>query len=225
MNAMNPAPQAPYATILQYWHQPHPAFTSGQDARSSENALLVLMYGSLEKAARFGWLNAGRTLIDKTYLRILWATQGLESAGTSFDELAARLDGFIRTELKSRWDDLDKLEHEERHQLTLHLVEQMQTQVFQSSERLNCTTWLLFFLCPQLPVFPYANTRRASCDYGAWHPECRQRLINLIPRFCNKTPKSCHGSAQEQQVVTRLLAQGDWWPRRMLAQQMRNAVA
>ncbi|UTW11372.1 hypothetical protein [Marinobacterium rhizophilum] len=223
MNARILAPQAPATAPLQSWHQPHPAFTSGKDARSSENALLVLMYGSLDKAARFDWLNAGRTLIDKTYLRILWATQGLEPTGISFDELASRLDGFIRTELQPRWDSLAELDHDGRHELAQLLLEQLQVQVFQSPGQLESATSVLFFLCPQLPVFlcrDAANTEaEAVIDYPGWHQSCRQRLALLLPLSCSSAPSARYGTAQEQQLITRLLAQSDWWPRRLLAEQ------
>jgi hypothetical protein len=222
MNAPFAAPQAFETALLQSWHQPHPAFTSGKDSRSSENALLVLMYGSLDKAARFGWLNAGRTLIDKTYLRILWATQGLEPTGISFDELASRLDAFIRRELQTCWDFLDSLEHEARHEQAKRLVERLQAQVFQSSGQLESATAVLFFLCPQLPVFLYTKSPNTQAepvtDYPAWHRGCRQRLVPLLPLGRN-TPSARYGTAQEQQLITRLLAQSDWWPRRLLARQ------
>lgn len=223
MNALSPAPQAPHTALLHYWQQPHPDFTSGKDARSSENALLVLMYGGLEKAARYGWLNAGRTLVDKTYLRILWMTQQLAPTGVSFDELASRLDGFIRRELQPRWDNLDGLEHDSRHELAQALVEQLQAQVFQSTDQLESATTVLFFLCPQLPVFIYTKAPGAqtepATDYPRWHQSCRQRLIPLLPRACSSTPSAHYGTAQEQQLITRLLSQTDWWPRRLLSQQ------
>nr|WP_067291549.1 hypothetical protein [Marinobacterium profundum] len=220
MNALSPAPQAVAIELPQSWQQPHPDFTSGLDARSSENALLVLMYGGLEKAARYGWLNAGRTLIDKTYLRILWITQQLAPTGISFDELASRLDGFIRRELQPRWDELDSLEHDARHELAIALVEEFQAQVFQGTDQLEAATSVLFFLCPQLPVFRYTDPQSVpASDYPAWHQSCRQRLIALLPQVCSTTPFAHYGTAQEQQLITRLLAQSDWWPRRLLSQQ------
>jgi hypothetical protein len=223
MNALSPVvPQAATIELLRNWQQPHPDFTSGQDDRSSENALLVLLYGGLEKAARYGWLNTGRTLVDKTYLRILWVTQRLAPTGISFDELAARLDGFIRRELQPHWDTLDGLEHHARHELAQVLVEQLQAQVFQSTAQLESATALLFFLCPQLPVFAYESTTNAgnipATDYPGWHQSCRQRLIALLPQACGTTPSATYGTVQEQQLITRLLAQSDWWPRRLLAQ-------
>jgi hypothetical protein len=48
------------SSIDANWSSPSPLVGSGFDSRSSDNALLAIMYGSLERASRFGWLNAGR---------------------------------------------------------------------------------------------------------------------------------------------------------------------
>ena len=66
-----------HSATLRRWQAPFPGFTSGQDPRTSDNALLVLTYGGLDQAARHAWLNAGRRLIDKTYVEILRHVQGL----------------------------------------------------------------------------------------------------------------------------------------------------
>jgi hypothetical protein len=224
MIAMQPAPQAPDSAILERWSQPHPYFTSGTDMRSSDNALLVLLYGGLEKASRYGWLNAGRTLIDKTYLRILWITQQLEPPGISFDELASRLDGFIRAELQPVWDTLAELEHEERHALAVTLVARVQAQVFQRDDQLASASVLLFFLCPQLPVFVYRQGGE-NADYVSWHQTCRRRLANVLPLVGHAVPSPSYGTAQEQLLISRLLNQGDWWVRRLLTQQSYPASA
>ncbi len=93
--------------LHQAWQQPHPAFASGLDSRSSDNALLLQCYGSLVRAAGHDWQNGGRTLVDKTYLRILGDCAALDYQGLTTDELAARLDGFVRRELAPRWTSLD----------------------------------------------------------------------------------------------------------------------
>ena len=73
----NIALEAAHARALDRWARPFPGFTSGHDPRTSDQGLLTCLYGSLEHAARHEWLNAGRRLIDKTYLGMLWHVQDL----------------------------------------------------------------------------------------------------------------------------------------------------
>ncbi len=55
-----------YSVALTRWQTPFSGFTSGHDNRTSDKALLTLVYGGLEHAANHEWLNAGRRLIDRT---------------------------------------------------------------------------------------------------------------------------------------------------------------
>jgi len=69
--------KAAHAVALARWETPFPGFASGHDPRTSDNALLTLLYGGLVHAADHDWLNAGRRLIDKTYIDMLWHVQDL----------------------------------------------------------------------------------------------------------------------------------------------------
>ncbi|MBS7690637.1 hypothetical protein I0E98_09845 [Pseudomonas lalucatii] len=162
------------------WQQPHPAFAAGRDARSSDNGLLLTCYGNLARAAGAAWQNAGRTLIDKTYLRMLGDRAGLDFLGLSADELAARLDGFIRRELAPRWVQLDEWRGGEGLEPALALLEAGNRALFDDDSGQRATSWLLFYLCPQLPLLPMPAG-------AAQRPGCSAR------RSCRPSCRCCHG--------------------------------
>ncbi|MFC6671034.1 hypothetical protein [Marinobacterium aestuariivivens] len=199
------------------WQQPHPSFSSGRDPRSSENAMLVLFYGSLEKAARYGWLNAGRTLVDKTYLRILWTARALPGNGLSFDEMAARLDSFIRAELQPQWVQLAQPGATERDIRAIELVETARLQLFGPASDADAASEVLFFLCPQLPVFPCRGI--GAGRYAGFHQGCLQQLRALKDQ--DECPTAGYGQPRERELIDTLLAQSDWWPRRLLVEELR----
>ncbi len=214
--------------LQQRWHQPHPAFASGRDLRSSDRGLLQLLYGGMAHGHRYQWHNGGRTLIDKTYLAILWAAQELPPLSISFERLAANLDSFIREQLSPAWDTLGDLEHEERHQRALELVEAAAGQLFGSQDNPTAASHLLLFLCPQLPVFPYSEAHRQAAmaltpthpilGYADYHRACRTLLAQRLP--CLQPLQAKLPAATEISGLNRLLMHGDWWPRRLLAQQL-----
>jgi len=204
--------------VLERWQRPHPDFVSGRDPRSSDNALLALFYGSLERAARYDWLNAGRTLIDKTYLRILWTAEGLSTRGLSFDEMASRLDSFIRTALQPDWETWAELPETARRQAAADLVEQARRRIFATDADTGSASALLFFLCPQLPVFPGAV---AGPEYEA-HLHRNLDWLRLQPCLREiPAPEVHYGQEREQTPIRALLADTDWWPRRLLLMQQR----
>jgi len=206
---------------LARWQRPHPDFASGHDSRSSENGLLNLFYGSLARAARYEWLNAGRTLVDKTYLRILWTSCEMTPVATTFDQLASNLDGFIRNEITPRWEQMDELDHDQRHQLAIELVERAAQEVFPGNPNWQAASMLLFFLCPQLPVFPWHPSLHAlsnsdtATDYLAYHQPCRQLLARRLPHS-GSAPKAEQGDERQCKEIDQRLSRGDWWQRRCL---------
>jgi hypothetical protein len=198
--------------LRRAWSQPHPAFASGMDARSSENALLLQFYGSLAKAAGFGWQNAGRTLVDKTYLRIMKDCFGLDFQGLSEDELAARLDGFIRQELAPRWEEILESCRTEGLPLAAKLLKACSLTLFASDRVQTATRQLLFFLCPQLPQMPCPG----ETDRGAeedW--QIYQALLSQLPVLTR--PQQFAGDAHQQALIRQLIEGSDWWCRRVLA--------
>lgn len=198
--------------LRQAWQQPHPAFASGMDARSSENALLLQLYGSLAKAAGCGWQNAGRTLIDKTYLRILKDCSGLDFQGLSVDELAARLDGFIRQELTPRWGQITESRGAEGLPLATELLEACSLALFASAHVHRATRQLLFYLCPQLPLVPCPSDSQQSSDEQLQAYQTLLPQLPVLPR-----PQQFAGDAQQQALIRQLIEGSDWWRRRVLA--------
>lgn len=190
------------------WQQPHPAFASGTDPRSSDNALLLQFYGSLAKAAGFGWQNGGRTLVDKTYLRILKDCAGLDFQGVSVDELAGRLDGLIRRELIPRWAQIAESRGAEGLQLATELLEACYQALFDSPRAQASASHLLFYLCPQLPLLPW----HAHGDEPWLVGLERLSQLPVLPR-----PQQFAGDAQQQALIRQLIEGSDWWRRRVLA--------
>jgi hypothetical protein len=198
--------------LRQAWQQPHPAFASGNDARSSENALLLQLYGSLVKAAGCGWQNAGRTLVDKTYLRILKDCSGLDFQGLSVDELAARLDGFIRQELAPRWGQIAESRGAEGLPLATELLDACSLALFASAQVHRATRQLLFYLCPQLPLLPCPSDSQQSSDEQLQAYQTLLPQLPVLPR-----PQQFAGDAQQQALIRQLIEGSDWWRRRVLA--------
>lgn len=220
------------AELIDRWTLPHPQFSSGKDLRSSDQGIFELFYGAMEQAARYEWQNGGRTLVDKTYLAILWATQELETPCIGFERLASNLDQFIRHNIVERWEELSELDHEARHQLAIEWVQAASGQLFGSQRNDSQATSILMFLCPQLPIFLYSDNHRQSVQallpqqpidsYADYHQACRQLLALNLPFICAApTPTT----AANQPNLCSLLSQTDWWPRRLLAQQIRSQAA
>ncbi|MBA1202813.1 hypothetical protein G7009_13795 [Pseudomonas capeferrum] len=198
--------------LRQTWLQPHRAFASGMDARSSENALLLNFHGSVAKAAGLGWQNAGRTLVDKTYLRILKDCFGLDFLGFSEDELAARLDGFIRQELAARWVQIAGNCGAEGLQLADQLLKACNLALFASEHVQTPTRQLMFYLCPQLPQLPYLSEPQKSIDNPLQTYQALLATLPVLPR-----PRQFAGDAHQQALIRQVIEGSDWWPRRVLA--------
>ena len=217
--------------LHQRWNQPDPRFGSGTDPRTSEEGLLTHFYGGMCRHARFNWHNGGRTLIDKTYLAMLWQALALPTLGISFDTLAANLDNFIRQQLAPRWDQWAELAHEERHELAVDLVELAASQLFGSRYSATAASYLLLFLCPQLPVFAFSNAlcRAVRSDrdgelldgYRGYHRACRELLARDLPLLC-QIPNPVNDSNFKHDSW---LNDGDWWPRRLQAELLCQLVA
>lgn len=234
MNSLNQQIDSTNAELVRRWTQPHPDFASGHDPRSSDQSLLEVFYGGLENAARYQWQNAGRTLIDKTYLAILWAALELEEPALGFERLASNLDNFIRDKLTECWSEFEELDHEARHQIAVELVTDASEQLFASQNNEGYASSILFFLCPQLPIFPYSDNHRQSVggllaqsgkgdsidSYSDYHQACRQLLALNLP-FLGTVPAPS-ALPSKTANLNAVLRQTDWWQRRLLAQQILN---
>lgn len=223
-----------HTSTLQHsgWNTPSPLVGSGHDARSSENGLLAIMYGSLEYASRFEWLNAGRTLVDKTYINILWQAADLPFNGVDRTRMASNLDAFIRAHLQPLWHEFEHLTHDEKHQLTIDLITRAANDIFGTDYQEEAASWLLYYLCPQLPVFPMSDTLiNAVADahgksvlngYAGYHQVCRQQFSHLLPHIHSSAPAAEYGTPREVEVIDQMLRGCDWWQRRCLVHHILN---
>ncbi len=188
--------------LCTHWQHPNPLFAGGNDHRSSENSLLLLFYGNLHKAAGYNWQNAGRTLIDKTYLRILGLCTDMDMQGLSTDELAARLDSFIRRELMPRWQLVRQSHGSEGLELAQELLDSAGHALFEAPSMHKQTSQILFYLCPQLPLL--VSEQPLAC----------QEQLNTLPVL--PRPLTFAGDAQQQALIRQLIEGSDWWRRRVL---------
>lgn len=220
--------------ISNNWATPSPLVGSGHDARSSENGLLSIMYGSLERASRFDWLNAGRTLVDKTYINILLQAAELDANGVTTTELASRLDAFVRAELEPLWAEFEGLEHDPKHQLAVELVDKCAATVLGSGHQPEAASWLLYYLCPQLPVFPMHAALKAELaakqdltvdsDYADFHAACRRQFARALPHIHSPAPAALYGDKRELEIINQILRGSDWWQRRCFLQHLITAA-
>ncbi|WP_421870552.1 hypothetical protein [Motiliproteus sp.] len=208
-------------TLRRRWNRPHPGFGSGNDLRTSDAGLLQSLYGNMERASHFQWLNGGRTLIDKTYLAMLCAALELDAPWIGFDKVAANLDNFIREELAPCWSELDELEHEARHELSINLVEKACETLFGSQKNAVFASQLLLFLCPQLPIFAVTGQQQSEhFSYREYHQQCRNQMALNLPLLASQPlPKLLPSTANLGALLTRT----DWWVRRLQTQLQQQA--
>ncbi|MCW8886999.1 MAG: hypothetical protein OQK12_17370 [Motiliproteus sp.] len=220
---------------LSDWTQPSERVGSGQDDRSSQNGLLSIFYGSLDKASQYNWLNAGRTLVDKTYINILKQSEDLPSIGVDSHHVATELDRFIREELQPIWQEIDHLDHTGKQALTLTLLDKAADRLFGSDRQENHASWLLFYLCPQLPIFPYgpllnqalSNRLHQESVFENYHPYYRgscELFTRMLPNLVSEQPPAWYGDKSQQQSVNRLKSGSDWWQRHRFIRQLEKSV-
>ena len=212
------------------WCRANAAVGSGFDSRSSDNGLLSIMYGSVERASHFNWLNAGRTLVDKTYIHLLLQAKKLPGLGVTHHDIAPQLELFVRANLQPIWADIEKMSVIKKQELATRLVNLAASTLFGSSHQAEAASWLLFYLCPQLPIFPITDYlddaliqnnavtpsgkpyQGINCyqDYQVAAQalyEKLQPLIQCVP------PTANYGNEKEQAMVNSLLVSSDWWKR------------
>jgi len=209
------------AVALQRWQNPNPDCATGNDPRSSDNGLLLLFHGRLAHAADYAWQNAGRTLVDKTYLRILFSGAALDYQGLSVDELAARLDAFIREQLVPRWDAL--AENPEAGPRG-HLIESLEAGLFGEPGNGEVGSQILFWLCPRLPLLPQSRATLRGLELladgqlgldASDYQHAGTALLRELPVL--PAPRHFAGNPDEQRRIRQLIENSDWWRRRVLA--------
>ena len=221
---------------LRRWQAPWPGFTSGRDLRSSDNALLVHVYGGLVHAAGHEWLNAGRRLIDKTYIDILWHVQHLTTLQTCRPEqIAAALDEFIRDDIEPVWDGLADLDATHQAELASRWVADMAQRCFGSLHSEPAASRLLFFLCPILPLFNLSRGHLLALqqlghsaqgeDFRAYATAADRAYRELssslraLPR-----PAPAFGDTGHRRLTQQLLDDSDWWQRRVFDELLRQTA-
>ncbi len=154
--------------FLTCWQQPNPKFATGFDKRSSDRGLLEIIYGCYCHAQRNQWQNAGRALIDKTYLKILWHCYCELSPEPDYTLLSQRLDNLLRTDFPKQLETVQRSSSDDE---LLSLIESTAIQLGLSDQAHN-VSWLLFFLCPQLDIIPFSE------NISDWQNEIVNRLEN-----------------------------------------------
>ena len=197
---------------------------------------MTLLYGGLEHAANYNWLNAGRRLIDKTYIDMLWHVQGLtDLRSVRPEQIAAALDPFIIDVIRPAWLDLPHLTDSERLEISISWVEQMAGRCFGSVYSEAASSRLLFFLAPMLPVFNQSRGHHMAldkighrpCNHGhrafaqaAWsaYQEFLPSLADLPP------PAPAATDPQHRMLISNLLSRTDWWARRVFDHWLREYI-
>ncbi len=216
---------------LLKWSQPNLRVGGGHDARSSLNGLLAVFYGSVEKASQFNWLNAGRTLVDKTYLDILWQAAQLPKLGVPSQTMASELDRFVRAELEPIWQEIEHFDHTQKQQQADALIKIAADNIFGSGYQEECASWLLYYLCPQLPVFPFneqlneALTKRLhltelATDYQQYSNRCCDLYSRMLPKMDDAKPEAKYGDKRDLAAIKQLMKASDWWQRQMFISQL-----
>jgi len=209
------------------WQNPFPGFASGFDKRTSDNALLVQFYGGLTHAANHEWLNAGRRLIDKTYINMLWHVQSLlPMYACNSERISTALDNFILEHIRPIWSELSDLNDSEKQGLAESLVKQAATTVFGSLQSEVAASRLLFMLCPILPIYNLSlGNQLALQRLGYTIPDnsyptfvqtcttCRDSIMLQIEAL--NLPQPIFGSDEELALINQLLNNHDWWTRRV----------
>lgn len=228
--------KAAQAAALARWQTPFPGFASGHDPRTSDNALLCLMYGGLAHAADHDWLNAGRRLIDKTYIEMLWQVQALDNMRTCRPEqISAALDNFIQGTLSQHWDILPALDTAAKHELAAAWVAEIAQGCFGSLHSEPAASRLLFYLCPMLPVFNLSRGHLLALEqlgygcvndsYAAYADSADPAYRHLAPLLrATPPPVPGFGNPAQQALVARLLNDSDWWPRRVFDELMHQTI-
>lgn len=208
-----------YAIALERWNNPHPDFTSGFDKRTSDNALLVHMYGGLQHAADHEWLNAGRRLIDKTCISMLWTARSLPPIpATPAERISASLDSYVQETVQHHWDSLSELKTPERQGYATKTIIQCTHRLFGSTPNKHAANHLAFFLFPMLPIFCGNQTAVTKTDGPSHHTNLTVDQIyqNEKPKLDQlPKPNAIYGSNTEKALIEKCLLATDWWQRRV----------
>lgn len=210
----------------QYWLHPNTLVGTGDDKRSSEDGLLTIFYGTMANAAQLQWNLSTSTIIDGAYLKILWQAINLEPLTSTDQDIAAALQVFILTEIEPLWEEFDMMSHDEKHEQAIRLIKLASVRLFGTEKQERAASWLLYYLLPQLPIFPMNKAlciavtklqhQEKALSYVDYHATCRNQLSRLLPYIHSGSPtpaKSAFGTKEERKFVDDALKNGNWWQR------------
>lgn len=219
--------QSVFTSACKRWDQPHPEYTSGFDSRSSEQGMLALFYGGLAHAADYNWLNAGRALIDKTYLNLLWQVEKIPNLqAVPPEKIAMSLDQFIRNNLAPVWHDLTSMEESEQRKLSKAWTTLLADSCFGSIQHTQAASYLAFYLFPMLPVIPFRpefvsvlnnlGFDTQSNQSGDFFDTADQVYRHVKPRLQTfPAPQVSHPNSEDKTAMHHILNNSDWWHRRL----------
>ena len=218
------------------WDSASPNFSHGQDMRSSDGALVTLFYGGLLKASEHDWQNAGRVLIDRTYVKILFETYHLSMPTRDLDVCCRLMDDFIRLSLIPNWFDIHPwLQPHVKSSILddaravnsktgtptsplrwlLEWPSEIAIEILGGEEYLDHAMLLLFYTCPGLPFMP--ATMHTSTIRRESNQTMRIECLNQSDSSNKITlPMSEYGTDSEKQIVQNMLRHCDWWYRRLV---------
>ncbi|MEM7195638.1 MAG: hypothetical protein AAF402_11845 [Pseudomonadota bacterium] len=187
------------------WSQPNSFFGSGMDSRSSDNAMLCHLYGALIRASQYDWQNAGRVMLDRTDVRILFDSYQAVLPFRQLDVCCRELDRFVRDHVFSQWWAVDPNSvgpSEDRAiAIAREWVAEISESVFGDREYRFHAELVLFFSCPFLPVVP-SRQGPISVHFAGVQEAVRR-------------PAPVFGDAEQYTLIQSMLEQTDWWLRRL----------
>ncbi len=226
---------------LSRWTNPSPHFSHGQDLRSSDRGLLSAFYGGLVKSSEHNWQNAGRVLVDRTDIRILFDSYQLPLPVRSLDACCREIDCFVREHFFPNWHvfrpnfnasanasasannnssggasdrgvSTEFSAPTSPEVLSQSWINFFTQEIFGGEEYESGSRLLLFFLCPMLPIFPGLST--VGRDHTV--PIGRESA-DILDNFNAQSflPASVQ-NGEDGIPVQWALTNSNWWMRRVL---------
>jgi len=223
-----------YQSLSTKWNEPNPEWTSGFDVRSSENNLMLSFYGAIINAEAHEWLNAGRRLIDKTDISMLWQAKQLTAmTAVTSERIAASLDDYLQRYIAEQWNELSQLNEEDKAIRADAFITKASNDLFGSLNSKVAASQLLFFMFPQLPIYPFSQGHQKSLkqlgyslssnSYQDYSIAFKQLLHDVQHHFeALELLPSKTGNTKQLQLITDMLKQSDWQQRRLVDEVIRN---
>lgn len=228
----NPQPKGPQEIISSCqndWQNPCATYAAGDDIDSSENALLVNLYGALITAAETTGLDADQAVIDVETLEILQHMQNMTDMPFDASEITAKLNGFIRSEVHYIWQEIPTFDEFEKNELALEFIDKVANLFIPQND--IAASIIMFYLFPMLPILeyqpnvPFADGVKID-KYEDFHRLALKNYRHIKPALSKiaTKPAAHYGSAEQQNQIKQLLEQTDWWQRRIFNQTLRDSA-